>query len=135
MTRTRDRALALGATALSGGGVWWFVRDPALAASVGVGILVGALLWVRVSHHDGDRFQDETWRDRQWVSLLTGVTALIAFNGTLLLPISLEYRIGVQALVATAALIGYAAGTLTEIVRDANDRENREADGAVPADD
>lgn len=110
----RHRALSLVAGALPAAAVWWFVRDPALAGSVGFSVLVAALLWFRVSRRYGDRFAGETWQDRRWVTVGTGVTYLVAFNGTLLLPLSLSYRMGIQALVVGAALVGYAVGTLTE---------------------
>jgi MFS family permease len=131
----RDRALSLAAGALPAAAIWWFVRDPMLAASVGFSVLVAALLWSRVSRRYGERFADETWQDRKWTSLLTGVVSLAAFNGTLLLPLSLEYRIGVQALVLGCTLVGYTVGTLTEIERDlprehSGDRPGGDAVGA-----
>jgi MFS family permease len=103
---------------LPAGTIWWFVRDPLLAASVGFSVLVAALLWFRISRRYRERFADETWQERKWVSLMTGVVYLAAFNGTLLLPLSLSYRVGIQALVVGAALVGYAVGALTEIERD-----------------
>lgn len=92
---------------------------------------------IRISRRYGERFADETWQDRTWVSLMAGVVTLVAFNGTLLLPLS--YRIGVQALVVVAALVGYAVGTLTEIERDAASQGgadgDRSRDDAAGADD
>lgn len=133
----RHRALSLVAGALPAAGVWWFVRDPALAGAVGFSLLVSALLWFRVSRRYGERFEDETWQDRRWVTLGTGVIYLVAFNGTLLLPLSLPYRVGIQALVVGAALFGYAVGTLTEIERDRSGSEDadRRAGEAAGADD
>lgn len=133
----RDRALSLAAGALPAAAVWWFVRDPMLAVSTGFSALVAALLWFRVSRRYGERFADETWQDRKWISLMTGVVYLAAFNGTLLLPLSLEYRIGVQALVVGCTLVGYAVGTLTEIERDHSHENSGDRPGgdAVSADD
>lgn len=62
-------------------------------------MLVAALLWFRISRCHGERFEGETWQDRKWLSLMTGVVYLVGFNGTLLLPLSLSYRVGIQALV------------------------------------
>jgi peptidoglycan biosynthesis protein MviN/MurJ (putative lipid II flippase) len=133
----RHRALSLAAGTLPTVAIWWFVRDPALAVAVGVSLLVSALLWFRVSRRYGERFADETWQDRKWISLGTGLLVFVSFNGTLLLPVSLEYRVGIQALVLGGALVGYAVGTLTEIERDLS-RENsgdRPGGDAVGADD
>jgi|GEM_PF-1412456 len=135
----RHRPLSLAAGALPAAAIWWFVRDPALALAVGVSVLVSALLWFRVSRRYGERFADETWQDRKWISLGTGLLVFVSFNGTLLLPVSLAYRVGIQALVLGGALVGYAVGTLTEIERDVR-RENDGASGrpsndAVSADD
>jgi len=133
----RHRALSLAAGALPAAAIWWFVRDPMLAVSVGFSVLVAALLWFRVSRRYGERFEGETWQDRKWISLMTGVVYLAAFNGTLLLPISLEYRIAVQALVVGCALVGYGVGTLTEIERDVSRDAGGDSfgDEAVSADD
>ena len=120
-SHVRHRGLSLVAAAVPAGGIWWFVRDPLLAGSVGLTVLAAALLWVRVSRRYGERFEGETWQDRTWVSLTTGVVSLAAFNGTLLLPLSLSYRVGIQALVVAGALVGYAVGTLTEIERSHSD--------------
>ncbi|MFB6151720.1 MAG: hypothetical protein ABEJ40_07945 [Haloarculaceae archaeon] len=130
----RHRALALASGGLVAAGVWWFVRDPALAGAVGVSALVGALLWFRVERNYGDRFEDETWRDRKWIALGTLVVYLVAYNGTLLLPLPLADRVGLQALVLGAALVGYAVGTLTEIERGTHD-DGEASDAVAPADD
>jgi MFS family permease len=138
-SHVRHRALSIVAAGVPAGAIWWFVRDPLLAASVGFSVLVAALLWFRVTRRYGERFEDETWQDRTWVSLMTGVVTLTAFNGTLLLPLSLSYRVGIQALVVAGALVGYAVGTLTEIERDlsrASDADSdRGADDGIGADD
>jgi len=128
----RHRALSLAGGVLPAAAIWWFARDPMLAVSTGFSVLVAALLWFRVSRRYGERFAHETWQDRKWVSLMTGVVYLAAFNGTLLLPLSLEYRLGVQALVVGCTLVGYAVGTLTEIERNVSDREaDRAGSGTV----
>jgi len=124
----RHRALSLAAGAVATAVIWWPVGDPALALSVGFSALVAVLLWFRVSRRYGERFADETWQDRRWVTLMTAVVYLAAFNGTLLLPLSLPYRVSIQALVVGAALVGYAVGTLTEIERELP-RENDDSGG------
>jgi MFS family permease len=133
----RHRALSLAAGVLPAAAIWWFVRDPALATAVGVSVLVSTLLWTRVSRRYGERFEDETWQDRRWIALATGLLVFVTFNGTLLLPLSLEYRVGIQALVFAGTMVGYAVGTLTEIEREVSRDADSDsfADDAVGADD
>ncbi|WP_254761691.1 sterol desaturase [Natrinema marinum] len=119
---TRDTLIALVAGAGIAGGLYWLGGYASLA-------LVTGLCWacgLKLTLHIGWRYPayatGETWADKRWTGLSTGLVSLAALVGVSpLLPLASELRLGLGFLVIGAGLVAYAAGTLAVLERVESD--------------
>jgi hypothetical protein len=136
----RDSILAVGGGVGVAGGLQWLASHLSLA-------LVAGLCWataLKLVRHVGDRYPDyatgESWADKRWTGLSTGLVTLAALLGVgPTLPISAELRLGLGVLVLGAGLAAYTAGSLAVLERieggSGEEAPTADADGAPATDD
>ena len=103
---------------LVGGGLYWLLNDPGLAA--GAGLIWGSALvaGLRIYREYPAHVTGGGWRDGRWTGLYSGVVtfgALIGVSPTL--QIGADLRFGLAVLVLGAGTLGYMSGTLAELER------------------
>jgi hypothetical protein len=136
----RDSLLAVGGGVGVSAGLQWLAGHLSLA-------LVAGLCWataLKLVLHVGDRYPayatGESWADKRWTGLSTGLVTLAALLGVgPTLPISAELRLGLGVLVLGAGLAAYTAGSLAVLERigdgDGEEVPTADADGAPASDD
>ena len=119
MERTvRDTLVAL----LVGGGLsiglYWLGGRISLAAVTGLCWACGLKLTLHIGQSYPTYATGETWAEKRWTGLSTGLVTLAALIGVSpMLPISNELRLGLGFLIGGAALVAYSAGTLAVLER------------------
>lgn len=124
-------AVALGAAAAVAGAQ--FVGDPLFAGTVGLCVAVSVGLLVYIHREYPHRTTGDSWADERWTGLSVGVVNLAALVGLAVVEPSAEALAGAQVLVILAGLVGYLAGSLAEMEREATAGDERPE--ATPADD
>jgi hypothetical protein len=100
------------------GGLYWFVDDFALAAVTGLTWGSGLIITLRIARQYPSHTTGDSWRDKRWTGLSTGLITLAALVGVSpALPISPDLRLGLGLLVIGAGFVGYTAGTMAELER------------------
>ena len=119
MTRTSLHRLAgILVTVVVSGGLYWFVDDFALAAVTGLTCGSGLIMTLRIARQYPSHTTGDTWSDKRWTGLSTGLITLAALVGVSpALPISPDLRLGLGLLVIGAGFVGYTAGTMAELER------------------
>ncbi|TQQ82302.1 sterol desaturase [Halonotius roseus] len=105
-----------GATGLVvGGGCYWLVGDPVLAAVTGVVWGVGLALTARSARHHPSSTGVTDWRSARWIGLGTGGITLAALLGVSpSLPISAELRLALGLLIIGTGLLATTTARLAE---------------------
>lgn len=132
MIRTVRRwagAVALGAFALVA--VGRLVGDLHLGGALGLCVTASALLLLRVRRDHPDRMTGDTWADKRWTGVSNGVVIVAALAGSL--GATGPERFGLLTVPLATGVVGYVAGSLAEMDRDAARRDDESA-SAAPAD-
>lgn len=119
MTYTSLHRLAgIFVTVVVSGGLYWFVDDFALAAVTGLTWGSSLIMTLRIARQYPSHTTGDTWSDKRWTGLSTGLITLAALVGVSpALPISPDLRLGLGLLVIGAGFVGYTAGTMAELER------------------
>jgi hypothetical protein len=106
-------------TVVISGGLYQIVGDVGLAAVTGIVWGIWLLMMVRIAHQYPSHMTGDSWSDKRWTGLSTGLltlAVLVVISPTL--PISFDLRIGLGSLVMGAGLVGYNSGTMAELERN-----------------
>jgi hypothetical protein len=116
--RVRDRLASLAVAVLVGGGLYWLVGTPVLAAVTGIVWGVAALVTLRAGRLNRAHATGDGWNDRRWTGLATGLVTLAAVVGVGPgLPVSSELGLGLGTLVIGVGYAGYVTGAMAEADR------------------
>jgi len=115
---TRDTGIAL----LGGGGIatglQWLAGHHTLAFVTGLCWTCALKLTLHIGHLYPAYATGETWADKRWTGLGTGLITLAALLGVSpQLPIANELRLGLGFLVLGTGLVAYTTGTLAVLER------------------
>lgn len=121
MTRTSVHWLiGLLVTLVVSGGLYWFVGNVGLAAVTGLTWGSGLLITLRIARQRPAHTTGDSWKDKRWTVVSTGLmtlAALVGVNPTL--PIETDTRLALGLLVIGVSFVGYTAGTMAELERNA----------------
>ncbi|QGN06699.1 sterol desaturase [Halorhabdus sp. CBA1104] len=120
MGSSHHRVVGILVTLVVTGGLYWFVGHFALAAVTGLLWGSGLLMTLRIARQHSSHTTGDNWEDKRWTGAGTGLFTLAALVGvSLTLPISAELQLGLEFLVIGAGFVGYIAGTMAELERNA----------------
>lgn len=101
-------------------GLYWFVGNIGLAAVTGLTWGSGLLITLRIARQYPSHTTGDTWADKRWTGVSTGLITLAALVGVnSMLPISVDLQFALGLLIIGVGIVGYTTGTMAELERSA----------------